>query len=342
MARRRVEYVEIQAASALNRVQAPGLPFRWSLNPYRGCTHGCSYCYARRTHTFLDLSAGDQFSRVILVKRNLPELLERELARPSWAREPVALGTATDVYQPAEGRYRITRRILELLIRYRTPANVVTKSPLILRDEDLLAELHRVAGVQVTISLATVDRGLVRALEPGAPPPSARLRALRRLNDLGVPAGLLVAPILPGLTDGLASLAAVVRAARQAGAVAVDHQVLRLCQGAREVYLERLEEILPDLAQATRKLYRRGDVAPPRYRMAVARRLQAIHQRYPIPGRSPACTPPNHPPAQLAGGPLVQGGGRLPGTPLPLAGKGPAGSEAVAVQTLLAWASPTN
>lgn len=338
MARRRVEYVEIRAASALNRVRAPGLPFRWSLNPYRGCAHGYTYCYARRTHTFLDLSAGDQFSRVILVKTNLPEVLERELARPSWARETVALGTATDIYQPAEGHYRITRRILELLVRYRTPAHIVTRSPLILRDADLLLELHRRAGVQVTISLTTVDRGLARAIEPGAPPPAARLRALRRLNELGVPTGILVAPILPGLTDGVASLAAVVGAAHQAGAVAVGHQVLRLCPGAREVYLERLAEILPDLADATRKLYREGDLAPRRYRMVVARRLRGILQRYPFPGRPPAPRP-TPPAGKAASHPRV---GSLPGRPLPLAAAEGDGSAPLAVQTLMVWSGHTN
>ncbi|HEY8531368.1 MAG TPA: radical SAM protein, partial [Limnochorda sp.] len=285
----------------------------------------------------------DQFSRVILVKRNLPELLERELAKRSWRREPVAVGTATDPYQPAEGRYRITRRILELLLRYRTPADVVTKSPLILRDVDLLAELHRAAGVQVSISLATLDRGLVRALEPGSPPPAARLQALRRLSELGIPTGILVAPVLPGLTDGLASLAAVVRAAQQAGAAWLGHQVLRLCEGAREVYLERLEEILPELAASTRKLYRGQDLAPLRYRRVVARRLKAVLHRYPIPGEPPALNPPAPPPQageprQVGQGPALAGRSS-PGEPLFPAGER---AEPGPVQTLLAWAAPTN
>lgn len=277
--------MEVQAASALHRVHAPRLPFRWSLNPYRGCAHGCAYCYARRTHTFLDLSAAEQFSSRILVKTNLPELLRRELARPTWRRERVALGTATDAYQPAEGRYRITRAALEALLHYRTPISLVTKSPLVLRDLDLLSKLHRVAGVQVHVSLISLDRGLQRALEPGAPPPAARLEALRRLNESGIPAGLMLAPILPGLTDGVASLTAVIQAAHRAGARSLGYQALRLCDGAREVYLDRLREHLPDLEVATQKLYRGREYVPRGYLLALERRLRTILRRFPpIPG----------------------------------------------------------
>ncbi|BAS29320.1 SPL family radical SAM protein [Limnochorda pilosa] len=340
MARSRVQYVEILAASALNRVQAPGMPFRWSLNPYRGCSHGCAYCYARVTHTYLDLSAGDAFSTRILIKRNMPELLEQELSKPSWQREWVALGTATDAYQPAEGRYRITRAILESLLAHRTPVTLVTKSPLVLRDLDLLAELHRAAGVRVSISLVSLDRGLLRAVEPGAPPPSARLEALRRLNEGGVPAGLMLAPMLPGLTDGIASLSAVVQAAHRAGAASLGYQVLRLCEGAREVYLERLAELLPDLEAATRKLYRSGDYAPRSYQAAIGQRLRAILRRYPIPGPHTVYPAPTlyggsqvHRPAP---GSEARRGERRQGE-VPLAVAGARADSRRPVQTVLAW-----
>src|SRR3712207_1856783 len=190
-----VHYLEVRCKTALNRVR--GMPFKWSLNPYRGCAHRCHYCYARASHTFLEMDADEDFETKILVKVNFAEVLERELARPSWRGEQVALGTATDAYQPAEGRFRITRRVIEALLKRRNPMSLVTKSPLVLRDRDLLADLAAVAKVRVFFTITTMDRALWRRIEPGTAPPLKRLHVLRLLNEAGVPAGVLLAPILP-------------------------------------------------------------------------------------------------------------------------------------------------
>ncbi|HET7601893.1 MAG TPA: radical SAM protein, partial [Gemmatimonadales bacterium] len=191
-------YIDAPCKSALNRVA--GMPFRWSLNPYRGCLHGCHYCYARATHAYLGMNADDDFSTRIQVKSNMPEVLRQELRRPSWQRERVALGTATDAYQPCEGRYRLTRRLLAALRDYQTPVSVVTKSTLILRDLDLLVELARLPGTRVNVSITALDPALWKRLEPGTPPPQRRLEVMRRLAAAGVPCGVFMAPVLPGLT----------------------------------------------------------------------------------------------------------------------------------------------
>jgi DNA repair photolyase len=219
-------YHETTCKTALNRVR--GMPFAWSLNPYRGCTHGCHYCYARSTHTYYGLSVGKDFSSKIIVKTNFVESLRRELQSRSWQREPVAIGTATDAYQPCEGRYRITRRVLEALRDCRTPASVVTKSTLVLRDADLLAELARVAGATVYFTVTTLDPDVWRAVEPGTPPPAKRLCVMRRLVDAGVPCGVFLAPILPGITDSADSIDAVAAAAKAHGAISFGTSVLRL------------------------------------------------------------------------------------------------------------------
>ena len=199
----RVQYIEVQCKSALNRVR--GMPFKWSLNTYRGCAHACHYCYARASHTYYGLNAGEDFETKIYVKVNVADVLRRELARPSWLGEQVALGTITDCYQPAEGRFRVTRGVLEALLERRNPISMVTKSTLVLRDLDLLAELARVAHVRVYFTVTTMDPALWRVVEPGTPPPWKRLHVMRLLLQAGVPAGVLMAPILPGLTDSVAA-----------------------------------------------------------------------------------------------------------------------------------------
>src|SRR6266851_5822453 len=192
-------YQEITCRSALNPVK--GMPFNWTLNPYRGCTHVCHYCFARRYQTQFELGPGDEFSSLIFVKANFPEILRRELDKPSWTREQVALGTATDPYQPIEGHYKLTRRSLEALIAGRTPVGIVTKGPMIVRDADLLAELSRVAACTVCLSVPTVDEDAWRALEPGTAHPLQRLRAVRELVDAGIRAGVLMNPIVPGISS---------------------------------------------------------------------------------------------------------------------------------------------
>ena len=187
-------YQEVVCRSALNRVK--GMPFRWTLNPYRGCTHGCHYCFARRYQHQLELDAGDAFSSVVLVKTNFPEVLRRELDRPRWRPELVAFGTATDPYQPIEGRYQITRRSLMALAANPTPVGLITKGPMVVRDRDLLVELSRRTACTVSVSVPTVDEDAWRALEPGTAHPLQRLRAVRALTDAGVDAGVLMAPIV--------------------------------------------------------------------------------------------------------------------------------------------------
>src|SRR5690348_2400851 len=181
-------YQEVRCRSALNFVE--GMPFDWTLNPYRGCTHACHYCYARRYHTQFELGAGDEFASVIFVKTNLIEVLRRELQKPSWIGDYVAIGTATDCYQPIEGHYRLTRRVLETLAEFRNPAGIITKGPMVVRDKDVIADLAARAGCTVYISVPCVDEDVWRALEPGTAPPMQRLRAVRELQDAGIRVGV--------------------------------------------------------------------------------------------------------------------------------------------------------
>src|SRR5690349_12056079 len=192
-------YQEVTCRSALNRVE--GMPFNWTLNPYRGCTHGCHYCFARRYQTQFELGPDDEFSSLIFVKVNFAEVLRQELDKPSWTRDLVALGTATDPYQPIEGHYKLTRRSIEALIAARTPVGIVTKGPMVVRDRDLLAELSTVADCTVCLSVPTVDEDAWRALEPGTAHPLQRLRAVRTLREVGVNAGVLMAPRRARLHD---------------------------------------------------------------------------------------------------------------------------------------------
>ena len=192
-------YQEVDCRSALNRVK--GMPFDWTLNPYRGCTHACHYCFARRYHTQFELNSDDEFASVILVKRNFVDVLERELDRPSWKRDYVALGTATDPYQPIEGHYKLTRRTIQALTRGHTPVGIITKGPMVVRDRDVLAELAKVASCTVHVSVPTVDEDAWRTLEPGTAHPLQRLRAVRELAEAGINVGVLMAPIVPGFSS---------------------------------------------------------------------------------------------------------------------------------------------
>src|SRR5678815_3316349 len=189
-------YQEVKCRSALNHVE--GMPFAWTLNPYRGCTHGCHYCFARRYHRQFELNAGDQFASVILVKTNFVEVLGRELSRPAWARELVALGTATDPYQPIEGHYKLTRGAIVEVAASKTPLSIVTKGPMVVRDADVLLEASKAARCTVCVSVPSVDEDAWRRLEPGTAHPLQRLRAVRTLTQAGVRAGVLMAPVVPG------------------------------------------------------------------------------------------------------------------------------------------------
>ena len=247
------QYVENQAKSVLNAVQ--GMGFRWSANPYRGCVHGCHYCFARRYHAYLELDTGDDFTGVIFVKVNAVEVLRRELVRPSWRRETVAVGTATDPYQPIEGRYRLTRGMLEALADARTPASVVTKGPMVIRDRDVLAAVRDRAGVSVCVSVTTLDQDVWRRLEPGTAPPHQRLRAVAALAAAGIPVGVLLAPIVPGLTTERSNLEAVIRGAAEHGASFLGAGVLHLEPGVREHFESFLTADSPDLLPLYQRLY---------------------------------------------------------------------------------------
>ena len=274
----RPEYVEVTCKSALNRVK--GMPFNWSLNPYAGCVHACVYCYARSHYAMAGHGEpGREFETRILVKTNFAEVLRRELGRPRWTFETVALGTVTDCYQPAEGRFRITRAALEALRDVANPLGMVTKSPLVLRDLDILAPLARVAKVRIFFTITTVDLDLWRRLEPGTANPYKRLEVMQRLNAAGVRAGVLLAPILPGITDSTASLEAVAQAAAEHDAAFLGTSVLRLAPVVKEQYLTFVDRQYPDLVPRYERAYF-GSNAPHEYQRALDERVDRIRARY--------------------------------------------------------------
>lgn len=273
----RARYQEVTCRSALNRVK--GMPFNWTLNPYRGCTHGCHYCFARRYHVQFEMNADDEFASVILVKRNFVEVLERELDRPSWTREYVAFGTATDPYQPIEGHYKITRHTIAALARGRTPAGLITKGPMVVRDRDVLTELSRAAGCTVYMSVPTVDEDTWRTLEPGTAHPIQRLRAVRELSDAGVNAGVLMAPIVPGFTSSQSKLERTVKAIADHGARFVGCNVMHLQDGTRTHFLQFIEREFPAMRPRFEKLYAKKH-PPESYRQEVKAMVRVLQERY--------------------------------------------------------------
>ena len=281
---RTIQVHEVRCKSVLNRVQSEMMPFKWSINPYRGCQHACVYCYARRYHEYLDLGPGRDFETQIFVKVNAPEVLRTELARPSWRREWVAVGTAVDPYQPAEGRYKITRGVLESLCDYDTPVSIVTKNTMIVRDADILERLSRGAGCRVYFSLSTIEERLARKLEPGTPPPLARLKVMRQLVERGIEAGVLVAPVLPGITDDDAALRRVALAAAAHGARYLSGAPLRLQGSVRGVYLSFIEEAFPRLRKLYETMYT-GDYAPRGYRQRIGAKLHEMEKILELGGR---------------------------------------------------------
>ena len=256
----RAEYREEPCRSALYRVQ--GMPFGWSLNPYMGCAHRCTFCYVRAFELRADRPSGDAYGSSIRVKTNVAAVLRRELARASWEREPVAIGAATDPYQPAEGRYRLTRACIEAFADAASPFAIITRGPLVVRDVDVLVEAARRADVSVTFSVPTLDPEIWRRTEPGTAPPRQRLRALARLVEAGIDARVGMAPILPGLSDRAELLAEVVREARAVGATGIWANLLYLRPGTREHFLIALEKDWPELLPKYERLYRRGAYLP--------------------------------------------------------------------------------
>ena len=257
-----INFHEVRAKSGLNKVPGTYLPFNWTINAYRGCAHACNFCFARNTHTYLDLNAGRDFEREIVVKVNVPELVRAELTRPSWRRELVAIGTNTDPYQWAEGRYRLMPPILDALRDTRTPVSVLSKSPLPLRDLDLYREIAEVADVSVNFSVPTLDEKIWRETEPHTPHPRKRLEAVAKFNEAGIPSGVLVAPLMPGINDSPELVEEIVSLAEEAGATFVNGIALHLRPGVKEVFMSWLSAARPDLVPRYEDLYRDRAYAP--------------------------------------------------------------------------------
>ena len=274
-------FYEVAARSALNKVPASSrLPFGWTVNPYRGCSHACVYCFARGTHAYLDLDVGRGFDTEVVVKTNVAQVLRRELARPSWRREHVAMGTSTDPYQRAEGRYGLMPGVLDALVQARTPFSVLTKGTLVLRDLERLVDAAGQVDVSLALSVGLADERLWRLLEPGTPRPSARLDAVRRLTAAGLRTGVMVAPLVPEISDDEESVDAAVGAAARAGAAWVTGLVLHLKPGAREVFREWQRRERPDLDGLYERLYARSAYAPRAYQEQVGARVRAAAARH--------------------------------------------------------------
>ncbi|HEX3548771.1 MAG TPA: radical SAM protein [Candidatus Elarobacter sp.] len=269
-----VRVAEVAAKSALNRVR--GMGFTWSLNPFTGCAHQCVFCYARGTHAYRELDGVREWGSVLTVKVNVAAVLRADLAGRAYRGEEIAIGTATDPYQALEGRYRLMRGVLAALRDARAPFHITTRSPLVVRDLDLLAACARRAEVGVAVSIATLDERLAREIEPTVAPPRQRLRAVRALADAGVRVGVAVAPVLPDLTDSDDSMTAVVRAAAEAGATHVWHNTLNLGEVTRDAYFAYLESSRPALVERYVRLFSRGKYAPSPYAREISERFHAV------------------------------------------------------------------
>ena len=239
-------YFDDQSLSIVATNDSPDVGFNYSVNPYRGCSHGCSYCYARPGHEYLGMSAGIDFETKILVKRRAPELLRQFLARPKWNAETIVFSGVTDCYQPAEREFRLTRGCLEVLAECRQPVGLITKNALITRDVDLLKELAAHQAVRVAISVTTLDQSLVRVMEPRTSSPAARLRAIETLAAAGIPTNVMIGPIIPGLTDS--EVPAILKAASEAGAIGAYHTLLRLPTTVKDVFLDWIQRQRPNHA----------------------------------------------------------------------------------------------
>ncbi|WP_353945715.1 Rv2578c family radical SAM protein [Streptomyces sp. HUAS MG91] len=278
-----VTFHEIRARSIVNRVPgASRMPFEWTVNPYRGCTHACVYCFARNTHSYLDLDTGLGFDSQIVVKVNAPELLRRHLASRRWHGEHIAMGTNVDCYQRAEGRYRLMPGILEALRDYANPFSILTKGTLILRDLDLLRQAADVTDVGISVSVGFVDQELWRTVEPGTPAPERRLDVVRALSDAGIGCGVLMAPVIPFLGDRPDQLRATVAAVARAGGTSVTPLVLHLRPGAREWFMSWLAHTHPHLVRRYERLYAEGAYAPKWYQRRVTRQVHELAEEFGI------------------------------------------------------------
>jgi DNA repair photolyase len=303
-------FYEVRAKSILNRVpEASRVPFRWTVNPFRGCTHSCVFCFARPTHRYLDFDAGRDFEREIVVKVNAPELLRAELKRPSWRGEHVALGTNTDPYQWVEGRYKLMRGIWEAMRDSANPCSILTKSPLLLRDIDLMREINERTDFSAALSIPTLDEKAWRATEPHTPSPRARMEAVKELTNNGIRTGILVAPLMPGINDAPEQVAPILELAAEAGAAYISGIGLHLRGEVRDLFFEWLREHRPDLIPRYERLYARGAYLPPAERERLAALVRnssgsAPDESPPMRGRLSAPTPkptpatPSEPPPQ--------------------------------------------
>jgi DNA repair photolyase len=256
-------FYEVYAKSAINKVPAASrMPFRFTINPYRGCSHACQFCFARPTHKYLDFNAGRDFEKEIVVKVNVPEVLRAELRKPSWKREHIAMGTNTDPYQWCESKYRLMPGIWEALRDFRNPCSVLTKSPLLLRDLELMKEVAAVTDIHANLSIPTLDEKPWRASEPHTPHPRKRIEAVAELNRVGIPTGVLVAPLMPGINDSPKQVEAILQACADAGATSVGGIALHLRGEVRGVFMEWLRSYRPDLVERYEELYARGAYVP--------------------------------------------------------------------------------
>jgi DNA repair photolyase len=272
---RGMEFIETEAKTVINHVPGNYMPFSWTINPYRGCSHACVYCFARPTHTYLDMNAGRDFEAKIVVKVNAPEVLRRQLAAKRWKGEHIALGTNTDPYQRAEGRYRLMPGIIEAMIEYRNPFSILTKGTLLLRDLPLLVRAKEVTEVSTAFSIPTLDEDAWRTTEPGTPHPRARIEAVAALNDAGIPCGVMIAPLLPGITDDPKGIREVVKASIDAGATHVSPIMLHLRPGVREEYMGWLAENHPDLVPRYEEMYRASAYGAKADRETTSRKVRA-------------------------------------------------------------------
>jgi DNA repair photolyase len=256
---RGLEFLHVNARRIINEVpKASKVPFRYTINAYRGCSHACAYCFARPTHEYLGLGTGEDFERKLVVKVNAVERLRAELREPTWRGDHIAMGTNTDPYQRCEAKYHLTRGIVEALGEVANPFSILTKSTLILRDLDVLTDAAERTEVRANLSIGTLDEDVWRASEPGTPHPARRVEAVARLNQAGIPCGVLVAPVLPGISDRPEQLEAVVGACVEAGAVSISAISLHLRPGVREHFMQWLREKRPELVDEYERRYRRS------------------------------------------------------------------------------------